>query len=143
MFMGEFNHTVDDKGRVIIPAKFRDGLGEVFVVSRGLDGCLFVHDNEEWARFTAGLTKLPLGSKKARDYKRYFNAGAESVTVDKQGRALVSETLRHGAGIDKEVVVIGAGDHIEIWDRDRWHENMDGLDIEAIAEEMAGLGTDI
>jgi MraZ protein len=143
MFMGEFNHTVDDKGRVIIPAKFRDSLGEVFVVSRGLDGCLFVHDNEAWARFTEGLTKLPLGSKKARDYKRHFNAGSEDVSVDKQGRVLISETLRRYAGLDKEVTVIGVSDHVEIWDSERWRANMDGLDIEAIAEEMAEQGIGI
>jgi MraZ protein len=143
MFMGEYNHTVDVKGRLIIPAKFRESLGEDFVVSKGLDGCLFIHGNNEWQKFVDELLKLPSGKKDARQFVRYFLAGAESVNVDKQGRILVSEVLRTTANIDKDVVVIGVGSRVEIWSRDRWEGVTEDIDAEEIAEQMALLGMGI
>jgi MraZ protein len=143
MFMGEYNHTVDVKGRLIIPAKFRDSLGEEFVVSKGLDGCLFIHGNNEWQKFVDKLLELPSGKKDARQFARYFLAGAENVTVDKQGRILISEVLRTDAKIDKDVVVIGVGSRIEIWSRDRWEGITENIDAEEIAERMAALGIGI
>ena len=143
IFMGEYNHTVDAKGRLIIPAKFRDNLGEEFVVSKGLDGCLFVHANNEWQKFVDKLLTMPSGKKDARQFARYFLAGAESVTVDKQGRVLLSEVLRTSAQISKDVVVIGVGSRIEIWSRDRWEGITENIDAEEIAEQMAQLGMGI
>ncbi|MCL2050164.1 MAG: division/cell wall cluster transcriptional repressor MraZ [Lachnospiraceae bacterium] len=143
MFMGEYNHTVDAKGRLIIPAKFRDSLGEEFVVSKGLDGCLFVLANNEWQKFVDKLLALPTGNKDARQLTRYFLAGAENVSVDKQGRILISEVLRKAAAIDKDVVVTGYGNRIEIWSRDRWEGVMEDVDAEEIAEKMALLGMGI
>ncbi|MCL2254018.1 MAG: division/cell wall cluster transcriptional repressor MraZ [Lachnospiraceae bacterium] len=140
MFMGEYSHTVDVKGRLIIPAKFRESLGEEFVVSKGLDGCLFIHNNKEWQNFVSKLMELPSGKKDARQFSRYFLGGADNVTLDKLGRVLIPEVLRKNAAIDKEVVVIGVGSRIEIWSRERWEGIADDIDAEEIAEQMALLG---
>ena len=93
MFMGEYNHTIDPKGRVIVPSKFRDALGEEFVVTKGLDGCLFVYDNKEWSAFEEKLKGLPVTNKDARSFVRFFLAGATTVEVDKQGRILLPGVL--------------------------------------------------
>ena len=143
MFMGQYNHTIDAKGRLIIPAKFRDSLGEEFVVAKGLDGCLFVLGNEEWLEFVGKLEEMNSFSKDARQLKRYFLAGAETVIVDKQGRILISEVLRTAAAIDKDVVVTGNSKLIEIWSRDRWEGVTENIDAEEIAEKMAMLGMGI
>jgi MraZ protein len=142
MFMGEYNHTVDDKGRVIIPVKFREDLGDDFVVSRGLDGCLFVHDNKEWQKFVEKLQEIP-GGKDARQFRRNFLAKAETASIDKQGRVLIPEKLRSEAAIEKEVVVIGVGNRIEIWNRDNWENASEDIDAEEIAEKMGQLGIGI
>lgn len=94
MFMGEYNHTIDAKGRLIIPSKFREVLGEEFVITKGLDGCLFVYDNQEWNAFEEKLKALPLNKKDNRQFVRFFLAGAAEVEVDKQGRILVPGNLR-------------------------------------------------
>ena len=93
MFMGEYNHTIDAKGRLIVPSKFREILGDVFVVTKGLDGCLFVYDNEEWKLFEEKLRALPITNKEARQFVRFFLAGAAEVEVDKQGRILIPRDL--------------------------------------------------
>ena len=115
MFMGEYNHTIDAKGRLIIPSKFREILGDVFVVTKGLDGCLFVYDNEEWKRFEEKLRALPITNKEARQFVRFFLAGAAEVEVDKQGRILLPNVLREFAQINKDVALLGVGSRIEIW----------------------------
>lgn len=143
MFMGEYNHTIDAKGRVIIPAKFRESLGEDFVVSKGLDGCLFIYSNHEWQKFVDKLLEMPSGKKDARQLKRYFLAGAENVSFDKQGRILLSEVLRTAAALDKDVVITGAAERLEIWSRDRWEGVTENIDAEEIAEQMALLGMGI
>ena len=140
MFMGEYNHTIDTKGRLIIPAKFREVLGDSFVVTKGLDGCLFVYDNTEWSAFEDKLKTLPLTNKEARKFVRFFLAGAASVEVDKQGRILIPSVLREFAALDKEVVLAGVGRRIEIWSKDRWEETLKYDDMEEIAEHMASLG---
>ena len=140
MFMGEYNHSIDNKGRLIIPAKFREQLGDTFVVTQGLDGCLFIYANEEWEAFTEKLKQLPLTNLKARKFTRYFLAGATSCEVDKQGRILIPQKLRQSAGLTKDVVLAGVGSRIEIWDCDRWEENSTYEDMEEIAENMEGLG---
>ena len=104
--MGTYDHSIDAKGRVIVPAKFREELGDSFVVTLGLDGCLFVYPQEDWEDFVKQLRELP-GSKEARKLQRYFMAGAASCELDKQGRVLIDQKLREHAGLDKEVVLAG------------------------------------
>ncbi len=141
MFMGEYNHTIDAKGRLIIPAKFREQLGDEFVITKGMDGCLFVYPFEAWKEFEDKLKALPLTvNKEARKFSRFFLAGAATVELDKQGRALVPGTLREFAGLDKEVVLAGVLDRIEIWDKDKWHEASDYDDMDDIAEHMSEFG---
>lgn len=143
MFMGEYNHTIDTKGRVIVPSKFRETLGEEFVVTKGLDGCLFVYDNSEWAAFEEKLKSLPITNKDARAFVRFFLAGAASVEVDKQGRILLPGSLREFADLQKDVVLIGVGSRIEIWSRERWEDTASFEDMDEIAEHMADLGLGI
>ncbi|MCD8077489.1 MAG: division/cell wall cluster transcriptional repressor MraZ [Lachnospiraceae bacterium] len=140
MFMGEYNHSIDAKGRLIMPARFREQLGETFVVTQGLDGCLFVYANEEWKLFEEKLKQLPLTNASARKFSRYFLAGAIQCEVDKQGRILLPAKLRAAAGLEKDVVLAGVGERIEIWDRERWEENSTYEDMDVIAENMEGLG---
>lgn len=141
--MGEYNHTIDTKGRLIIPSKFREALGEEFVVTKGLDGCLFVYDNKEWAAFEEKLKSLPLTNKDARQFVRFFLAGAAMAEVDKQGRILVPSVLREFAGLEKEVVLIGVASRVEIWSKERWESAASYEDMEEIAEHMAELGLGI
>ena len=142
MFTGEYNHTIDAKGRLIVPSKFREQLGEEFVVTKGLDGCLFVYSTEEWNRFEEKFSEVPLTTKDARKFSRFFFAGAATCEVDKQGRILIPPTLREYAGLDKEVVTAGVFSRIEIWSKERWQEN-NYDDMDEIAEHMAELGLSI
>ena len=140
MFMCEYNHNVDAKGRLIVPAKFREALGDVFVVCQGLDHCLYVYSNEDWEAFSNQLANLPLTNKDARQFVRFFLSGASQVEVDKQGRILVPPTLRSFAELDKDVVLAGVGHRIEIWSKARWDgESVDG-DMDEIAATMDKLG---
>ena len=143
MFMGEYNHTIDPKGRLIIPSKFREALGDTFVVTKGLDGCLFVYDNEEWTAFEEKLKSLPITNKEARQFVRFFLAGAAEVEVDKQGRILVPNILREFAQISKDVVLIGVASRIEIWSRERFEGMAAYEDMDEIAEHMEQLGLGI
>ncbi len=143
MFMGEYNHTIDAKGRLIIPSKFRDALGDTFVVTKGLDGCLFVYDNDEWTAFEEKLKSLPITNKEARQFARFFLAGAAEVEVDKQGRILVPNVLREFAQINKDVVLIGVASRIEIWSKERFDGMAAYEDMDEIAEHMAELGLGI
>ena len=143
MFMGEYNHTIDAKGRLIVPSKFREQLGNEFVVTKGLDGCLFVYSNEEWQLIEERFREKPLTSKDARKFMRFFFAGATSCEVDKQGRILIPANLREYAGIDKDVVSVGVLSRVEIWSKDRWMDNGDYDDMDEIAEPMAELGLGI
>lgn len=138
MFMGEYNHTIDAKGRIIIPSKFREALGDNFVVTQGLDGCLFVYPNDEWMSFVAELKNLP-GNKDARQLQRYFLAGAAECEVDKQGRILIPGKLREQAGLDKDVVFVGVLSKIEIWSKERWESNSYG-NMDEIADHMSEFG---
>ena len=140
MFMGEYNHTIDAKGRLIIPAKFREVLGDEFVVTKGMDGCLFVFDNSEWQVFAEKLRSLPMIDKEVRQFTRFFLAGAASVEVDKQGRILLPSVLRDFAGITKDTVLIGVGSRIEIWSKDRWEGTVTYQDVDEISTHMVELG---
>ncbi len=144
MFMGEYNHTVDTKGRLIIPAKFREALGDEFVVTKGLDGCLFVYSNEEWKNIEEKFRNTPLTTKDARKFSRFFFAGAATCELDKQGRILIPAVLREFAGLQKDVVLAGVFNKIEIWDKERWMDNQyDDDEMDDIAEHMAEMGLGI
>lgn len=145
MFMGEYNHTIDAKGRLIVPAKFREILGDNFIVTKGLDGCLFVYPNDEWTRFEEKLKSLPLTNKNARQFTRFFLAGAAACEVDKQGRILLPQVLRKFASLEKDVVLVGVASRIEIWSRERWDESMNTYDgdMDEVAENMESLGFSI
>lgn len=138
--MGEYNHTVDAKGRLIVPSKFREQLGDEFVVTKGLDGCLFAYENTEWKALEEKLHALPLTNKSARKFARFFLAGASACEVDKQGRILLPSILREFAGIDKDAVLVGVGSRIEIWSKESWTNANVYDDMEEIAENMEGLG---
>ena len=138
MLIGEYQHNIDPKGRVIVPAKFREDLGEHFYVSKGLDGCLFVLSPEEWQRLQDKIRSMPIS--KSRGLQRFFFSGAAEVEPDKQGRILLPQHLRDYAGLSKEITFIGASSRGEIWDSDHWNEFNSGLTQESIAEAMDDLG---
>jgi len=140
MFIGEYSHSVDEKGRLIIPSKFRDGLGKEFVVTKGLDGCLFIYGNDEWKVLEEKLCSLPLTNKDARAFARYMLAGAAQVELDKQGRILIPQVLRGFAELDKDVVLIGVGSRVEIWNKTKWDNASFDDNMDEIAEKMADLG---
>lgn len=120
MFMGEYHHNLDDKGRVIIPSKFRDNLGETFIVTQGLEKCLFVYSLDDWKKITNKLNKLPFTKKDARTFARLFISGATECVLDRQGRINITSPLVSYAGLNKELVIIGVNDRIEIWSKERW-----------------------
>ena len=139
MFMGEYNHIIDAKGRLIIPARFRELLGEEFILTKGLDGCLSIYPMDAWEAFETKLRALPLTNKNARTFTRFFVAGATNCELDRQGRILVPQTLREFAGLEKEVVLTGNLDRIEIWSKEKWSENCNYDDMDSIAESMRDM----
>ena len=140
MFMGEYNHSIDAKGRLIIPSKFRDMLGDEFVVTKGLEGCLFVFEKYDFETFMDKLNEKSDLEAKVRKIKRFFISGAQEMEPDKQGRMLVPPVLREYAGLEKEVVFAGVGGHIEIWDKAKWEDITSFDDINDIAEELSNIG---
>ncbi len=120
MFMGEHHHNIDDKGRMIVPSKFREGLGSSFVITRGMDRCLFVYPPDEWKRLEEKLKTLPFTKKDARAFTRFFFSGAAECDVDKQGRINIPSTLREYAQLTKECVIIGVSSRVEIWSKSEW-----------------------
>jgi MraZ protein len=139
-FMGEYNHSIDAKGRIIVPSKFREKLGEQFIVTKGLDGCLWVFSSEEWNAFTEKLTSLPVANKAARNFNRFFLAGATEAEADKTGRILIPQVLRDYAKLDKDAVLIGAGQRVEIWNKQAWEEVSTFDDVDELAEQMGEWG---
>ncbi|SDE87135.1 division/cell wall cluster transcriptional repressor MraZ [Sporomusa acidovorans] len=142
MFMGEYFHTIDNKGRLIFPAKFREELGEMFIATKGLDNCLFVYTRNEWAILEEKLKKLPLAKPEARAFVRFFFSGAAELECDKQGRVLLPPNLREHARLDKDVAVIGVSTRIEVWNKNAWDEyNLKvSPTVAEIAENLADLG---
>lgn len=142
MFYGEFQHTVDPKGRVIVPSTFREELGEKFILTKGLDDCLFVYSKAEWSNLEAKLKTLPLSSKDARAFVRFFFSGATECEVDKQGRILIPQNLRSYAGLEKDIYIIGVSTRVEVWDKARWetYNEDESLNPDSIAEKMSMLG---
>lgn len=138
MFIGEYHHTIDDKGRIIIPAKFREELGNEFVITRGIENCLFVYSLDTWNKIVDKLNSLPFTKKDARTFNRFFMSGATNVELDKQGRVNVTVPLIEYASLDKECVVIGTGDRLEIWSQSSWDSFFDSTkdSMSDIAENL-------
>ena len=125
MFIGEYHHSIDEKGRLIIPAKFRDELGNNFIITRGIDNCLFVYSNESWDKICNKLNSLPFTKKDARNFTRFFLSGATVVEFDKQGRININSPLISYANLEKECVVVGVGERLEIWSEKAWDNFFD------------------
>lgn len=142
MFYGEYSHSLDTKGRMNIPAKFRDKLSEPFYMTSGMDGCLFVFAETEWNEFEEKILSIPLSSKNGRYFQRLFLSGAADCTLDKQGRVNVPPHLRKYAGLEKDAIIIGVGKRIEIWSKDKWdaYSDPESIDFDEMAERMAELG---
>lgn len=140
MLIGEYKHNIDAKGRIIMPMKLRAGVGEHFVATKGLDGCVFVFSVKEWKKFEEKLRTLPISNKNARDFTRFFLSGAFEYDIDKQGRFILSETLKDFAKLDKEIVIVGMDSRVEIWDKDIWNKKVESISADDIAEKMEFLG---
>ncbi|QWQ39358.1 division/cell wall cluster transcriptional repressor MraZ [Gemella sp. zg-570] len=135
MFIGQYNNKMDNKGRISMPVKFREELGNTFIVTRGLDSCLFGYTLQEWQKIESKIKSLPLTKKNARAFQRFFFSGAVEVEVDKQGRINIPQALIEHASLEKECVVNGVSNRIEIWDKEKWQVQL--LDSEITFEEMA------
>lgn len=142
VFIGEYQHNIDEKGRLTMPSKFRDELGGKFVATKGLDKCLFIFPTDEWIKFEEKLKTLPISSKDARAFSRFFFAGAAECELDKQGRIMLPANLRSYAQISKETYILGVSSRIEIWNKDNWTNYNDDEDLsyDSIAEKMTMLG---
>jgi len=141
VFIGEYEHSVDVKGRVIMPAKLRDDIGEKFILTKGLDGCLFAYSQTEWLNFEEKLKTLPLTNKNARDFVRFFLSGAIECEIDKQGRVKIPDYLLDNANITKECCIVGVNTTIEIWDAATWLniENEGKESFEENAEKLSSF----
>lgn len=141
MFIGEYYHNLDAKGRIIIPAKFRDELNGTFILTRGLDGCLTIYSTEKWEKIFEEINKLPETKKATRQYIRMLTANACECTLDNQGRILIPANLSGSVNITKECVVVGANSHVEIWDKATWNAYMDDAseNFEDIVESLSDL----
>ena len=142
MLIGEYEHSLDVKGRLILPAKIREDMGEKFIITKGLDGCLFGFSQTEWISFEEKLKTLPLTNKNARDFVRFFLSGATECEIDKQGRFLIAANLRTYANLLKDAVIIGVGTRIEIWNKEKWqsYNSDENISADEIAENMTMLG---
>ena len=140
MFKGEYSHTIDAKGRLIMPSKYRELLGEAFVVTRGFDNCLFVFDREGWEKFESDLRALPIASANARKLQRFFIGGAVEAEIDKQGRMLIPGVLRDHAKLEKNITLVGVGSHIEIWNKESWEQDGSFDNLDEAAEQLMELG---
>ncbi|MBP0964291.1 MAG: division/cell wall cluster transcriptional repressor MraZ [Oscillospiraceae bacterium] len=136
--MGTYSHNLDAKGRMNFPTKLRESLGDSFIITRGLDGCLFVYSREEWAVMEEKISSMPLS--KGKNVQRFFFSNAAEIEADKQGRILIPAHLREYAGLEKDVMVIGAVNRAEIWDKDRWNKLNDSFSEDMLTEAMDELG---
>lgn len=141
MFIGEYNHAMDEKCRVTMPVKFREELGETFYITKGFDECLFVFASEEWENFRHKLDSNALKKKDYRKLQRFFIASANECNLDKQGRVLISTPLRDYAGIEKDLVVIGVSNRLEIWSKEKWdaYNSDEDFDLNEMAEQLDDL----
>jgi len=140
MLMGEFEHTLDTKGRISMPARLRKDMGDTFILTKGLDGCLFAFSQEEWLNFETKLKSLPLSDQNARNFVRFFLSGATECEIDKQGRFLIPGNLRQAAKLEKEAVIIGVGTRLEIWNKSTWKAKDEEISADEIAKNLTMLG---
>ncbi len=140
MYHGEYSHTIDEKGRVIVPTKYRELLGENFMITRGYDGNLALYDHENWKVFAGSIMGLNHNVKGARMLRRHFIGGAVDVDIDKQGRAVIPGNLRTEAGLTKNVILLGVGDHIELWDKDKYEADGKFDSVDEVAEHLFEMG---
>ncbi|HBW12871.1 MULTISPECIES: division/cell wall cluster transcriptional repressor MraZ [Proteiniclasticum] len=141
MLIGEFSHGMDKKNRIIIPAKLREGLGDTFIMTKGLDSCLYIYPKSEWEVFEKKLKALPMTDKNVRAFVRFFFSGANEMEPDKMGRVLIPQSLLSYAGIEGEVVSVGMMDRVEVWSKEKWTAyNESDMDMDAIAAKMNELG---
>ena len=145
MFLGEYHHSIDDKGRLIIPAKFRSELGDKFIITRGIENCLFAYPEKRWEEIVHKLESLPFTKKDARNFTRFFLSGATVAEFDKQGRVNITSPLIKYASIEKDCVIIGTGDRLEIWSEDAWNSFFDSASINMsdIAENLFNESVDL
>ena len=142
MLIGEYLHKMDSKGRLIIPAKFREELGDNFVATRGLDNCLFIFPMDEWEQLSKKIANTPVTNKNARFFARFFISGATESTLDKQGRINIPTNLKEYAELEKEIVVIGLTNRIELWAKENWDQFLQTTEdsTDEIAAAMEDLG---
>lgn len=142
MFLGEYEHNLDDKGRLAVPSRFRDELGDGVVVTRGFDRCLMGFPRNAWEQLATRVNELSLGQAEARNLRRHLFSGAADLALDRQGRILLPQNLREYAGLGDQVIVAGLSTHFEIWAQERWGQVLDSLDtsVSAIAEQLSALG---
>ena len=142
MLIGEYEHSLDAKGRLIMPAKLREDMGEKFILTTGLDGCLFGFSMSEWEKFEDKLKALPITNKNARNFVRFFFSGANECEIDKQGRINIPQSLREYAELGREVAIIGVSTRVEIWNREKWNNytSPENMDVDEIAKQMSDLG---
>jgi MraZ protein len=142
LFYGEFQHTIDPKGRVIVPAAFRDELDMRFMIAKGLEGCLFIFSMPKWNSLVEKLETLPLSNTKARDFSRFFFSSAAQCQMDGHSRILIPQDLRSHAQLDKEISIVGVGNRVEVWSKDKWEQYIkgDSLSPESLSETFAMLG---
>ena len=140
MFKGEYVHSIDEKGRLIIPSRFREQLTDGFVITRGLDGCLYIYPDEAWKRLEEKLSTLPFSNKSARMITRFLVSAANELQLDRQGRILIPAALREYAKLEREVVLAGNLERIEVWDRSSWTENSTYDDMDAVSDSLREYG---
>lgn len=143
MLSGEYSHNLDAKGRVILPARLREEIGDSFYITRGFEGCLAVYSSEEFEKLGAAISALPGNMKEVRKLQRIIITGAHQCEVDKQGRFVVPPTLREFASLEKELTIVGNGSHAEIWDSAKWNEYLygeDSMSLEEAAEALRAEG---
>ena len=140
LLIGEYEHSLDVKGRLIMPAKLRQDIGERFIITKGLDGCLFGFSQNEWTNFEEKLKSLPLAQKNARNFVRFFLSGATECEIDKQGRFLIPGNLREAANLEKDAMIVGVGTRLEIWNKETWKKCDENISADEIAENMTMLG---
>lgn len=139
MYTGEYNYAIDEKGRIVVPAKFREMLGFSFYITRSLDDCLMLYDAIKWKELEDKVNSLPFTNKGARDLRRFILGSAHQIEIDKQGRILIPQSLREHAQLNDDVVFVGIGSSIEIWNKNKW-EKLINQDSNEIASSMEGLG---
>lgn len=141
MFIGEYSHNLDAKGRLIIPNKFREELHASFILTRGLDGCLTIYSIDQWKKIFEEINKLPNTKEAARQYVRVLTSNATECILDSQGRILIPSNLSKAVGIKKECIIVGANDHIEIWNKDSWNAYFEeaSKNFEEVAENLSDL----